>query len=68
MLAAQYIVLLFGIYAAPGIVFAAAFVSAGVTTLDPQAKGSSIGFRLIIFPGSAALWPYLVICWLRKKP
>lgn len=68
VLAAQYIVLLCGIYAALGIIFAATFVCAGVARLDPLAKGSSIGFRLIIFPGSAALWPYLLMRWLRKKP
>ena len=68
VLAAQCIVLLLGIYAALGIIFAAVFVYAGVASLDPLAKGSSIGFRLIIFPGSAALWPYLFMRWLRKKP
>jgi len=47
-------------YACGGILFASAFVSLWVTRLDPVARDSSIAFRLLIFPGAAALWPYLL--------
>jgi hypothetical protein len=53
------------LYAALGFVFALAFVTVGVGRIDPNARGSGFGFRLLIFPGSAAFWPLLLRRWLR---
>jgi hypothetical protein len=53
------------LYAAVGFIFAFAFVTVGVKRLDPNANGSSLAFRLLIFPGSAAFWPLLLRRWLR---
>jgi hypothetical protein len=54
-------------YAVLGFVFALWFVAAGVTRLDPNARGSGIAFRVIILPGVAALWPLLLCaCACRK--
>ncbi len=50
-----------------GVVFAVAFLAAGVNQLDPAAKASGIGFRLIVFPGCVALWPLLAWKWLRRE-
>jgi hypothetical protein len=47
-------------YAGVGIFFAAVFLCFLVDRFDPVAKGSSIGFRLMILPGVAALWPVLL--------
>lgn len=55
-------------YVIAGVLFAAAFVSTGVGRVDPQAKGSGVGFRLLIFPGVAAFWPMLLRRWLRVRP
>jgi hypothetical protein len=52
-------------YAAVGLSFAVLFVTAGIHRVDHQAKGSGIGFRLIILPGVAALWPLLLARWVR---
>lgn len=52
-------------YAGLGLVFAIAFVSFGVQRLDSEAQGSGIGFRLLILPGVAALWPMFLIRWTR---
>ena len=52
-------------YALVGLVFAGFFVSLGVQKLDYEAKGSGIGFRLLIFPGVAAFWPMLLARWTR---
>lgn len=55
------------LYALLGAIFAAAFVTIGVKRIDPQAKGSSLGFRLLIFPGSIAFWPLLLRRWISGK-
>lgn len=52
-------------YAAIGLVFAVLFVSVGVNKIDHQARGAGIGFRLIILPGVAALWPLVLSRWAR---
>ena len=60
----------FYLYALLGLIFALAFVTIGVQRIDSQATGSSTGFRLLIFPGSAAFWPLLLRRWIagRNEP
>lgn len=57
---AHYIVIGLGAYAGIGLLFAVWFVFTGVGRLDPAAKDGPWGFRLLILPGTAALWPLLV--------
>lgn len=57
-----------GLYLLAGALFALAFVAVGLTRIDPAAKGSHVGVRLLLLPGSAALWPVLLVRWLRKSP
>ena len=52
-------------YAAIGFLFAILFVCAGVQRVDAVAKGARLGFRLLIFPGVTALWPILLLRWVR---
>jgi hypothetical protein len=66
MKAAELFVNLLGVYAAAGILFAIAFVTIGVSRIDSVAKNSTVGFRLIILPGSALLWPLLLRRWIEK--
>jgi hypothetical protein len=54
-------------YAAAGVVFAIVFVARGVSRVDEHAVGAGLGFRLIIFPGVAALWPFLLHRWMRAR-
>ncbi len=54
-------------YVGLGAAFALAFVSIGVQRIDSQSIGSSLGFRVLIFPGSVALWPLLLRRWLAGK-
>lgn len=56
--------LLLAVYAISGVVFALAFVTVGVTRLDAEAKGTGLGFRLLIVPGVAAFWPLLLRRWI----
>lgn len=66
MIAAETIVGVLGAYAASGAIFAIAFVARGIESVDPVAKGSGIGFRMIALPGVVALWPLLLRTWFRK--
>ena len=52
-------------YAGLGLVFAAPFVWFGVQRVDDEAKGSGIGFRLLILPGIAAFWPMFLYRWVQ---
>jgi len=52
-------------YAGAGILFAIPFVFAGVQRLDDEARGSGLGFRLLILPGVAAFWPMFLRRWRR---
>jgi hypothetical protein len=51
-------------YAVAGLLFAVAFVARGSAVIDPSARASPLGFRLLIFPGAAALWPVLLRKWI----
>jgi hypothetical protein len=53
------------VYAWTGVAFAVVFVLFGIHRVDPVAEHSTIGFRLIVVPGAAALWPLLLSRWLR---
>jgi hypothetical protein len=59
------LLLLFGGYLALGVVFALVFVAAGAGRVDTHARGGSWGFRLLILPGAAALWPLLLGRWVQ---
>lgn len=52
-------------YIYTGMVFALAFVLFGASRIDHGAKGAGAGFRAIIFPGAVALWPLLLVRWVR---
>ena len=64
MIAAAFLILL-GIYLACGLVFAIPFALIGVKRIDPHAAHGSWGFRLLIVPGTMALWPLLLHRWVK---
>lgn len=66
MIAAQIIADALGAYVALGALFASTFVVRGIQSVDPVAKGSTLGFRLIVLPGVVAMWPLLLRAWFRK--
>jgi hypothetical protein len=55
----------FGLYALLGIVTAVAFVTVGVTQVLPYSM--TIGARILLLPGAAALWPYVLMRWLKSR-
>jgi len=60
--------ILFGalvLYTAAGLMIAVAFVVAGVTQVQPAPV--TIGARILILPGAAALWPLVLSRWLKSR-
>jgi len=62
-----WFVLLVGVYALAGLVFAVAFVLRGAGRIDPVARKAPLRVRLLLAPGAAALWPVLIPKWLGTK-
>lgn len=60
------IVLLYGLafYAIAGICTGVAFAAFGVTRVLAEPMPATIGARILITPGAAALWPYVLYRWL----
>jgi hypothetical protein len=54
-----------GLYALAGLVTALAFVTFGVTRVLPHPVPVSIGARILLVPGAAALWPYVLMRWFK---
>lgn len=53
------------LYAAAGILFAILFALRGAPAIDPVARRATWGFRLLVLPGAALLWPWLLGKWRR---
>jgi hypothetical protein len=67
MQAAEIFVNALAAYCLAGLIFAAVFVSFGIQQVDRAAEHAPIGFRLIVLPGVAALWPILLGRWWRTR-
>ena len=68
---AEIFLVLTGVYLGCGIVFAIPFALVGVNKIDPHAVEGGWGFRLLILPGTIALWPMLARRWfsgVREPP
>lgn len=63
----NYFLVLGLIYLAVGVIFAMIVIIKGISSLDPAAKGSGWGFKLIIFPGMVAFWPIMWRKWRNKQ-
>ncbi len=55
------------LYAAAGVAVAAAFLVFGVTRVLPEPLPVTVGARMLLFPGAAALWPYVLLRWLKSS-
>jgi hypothetical protein len=70
MIVATFLILL-GAYLTCGLTFAVAFALVGVKRIDPRAAHGSWGFRVLMVPGTMALWPLLLRRWasgVREPP
>ena len=61
MLWAEIIVYSTFVYLSIGVLFALWFIAFGITKLDDSAKGTSVGFRLLIFFGAIPFW--ILLAW-----
>ncbi|MEZ5980365.1 MAG: hypothetical protein R3F34_19430 [Planctomycetota bacterium] len=48
----------FEIYALVGVLVGGLFAFLWAARVDPDAKGAPLGFKLLIWPAAAALWPW----------
>jgi hypothetical protein len=55
------------LYASIGLVTALAFVTFGLSRVLASATTASLGARILFIPGAAALWPYVLLRWLRAR-
>ena len=62
----EYVLFGLGVYLLAGLLFAATFVFRGVQAIDPAARETSLGFRLLIWPGIAAFWPLMARRWVSQ--
>ncbi len=59
---AEWLVLGAGIYVAIGLLWGIYFGVRGVNFVDPVAATSNRGFRIMVVPGAALLWP-VTLAW-----
>ncbi|MBY0111884.1 MAG: hypothetical protein K2Y21_03620 [Phycisphaerales bacterium] len=57
---ARLLIAALGLYAAVGGVVAAWFLVRGSRRMDAGVRTASVWFKLLIAPGLAALWPWVV--------
>jgi hypothetical protein len=58
---------LLALYAAAGAVTAAAFVTFGLARVLPAGTPVTVGARLLLLPGAAFLWPYVLLRWVKGR-
>ena len=54
-------------YGAAGLITALLFVTFGVVRVLPTPAPVSLGARVLLIPGAAALWPYVLWRWVRAE-
>jgi hypothetical protein len=52
-------------YGSIGVLTALAFVTFGVVRVLPHPVPVTIGARILLIPGAAALWPYVLYRWAK---
>lgn len=65
MVVAEVILFAAGAYVLCGLAVGVPFVLRGVDRVDEAVRGASLGFRLLILPGTVALWPLLAAKWIK---
>lgn len=58
------VIIAFMVYTTCGIACAIPIVIWGLPRIDESVRTSTIGFRLLMFPGCVTLWPLMLIKWV----
>jgi hypothetical protein len=53
------------LYVLVGAVTALAFVTFGIARVLPAGTPVTLGARVVLLPGAALLWPYVLLRWLK---
>ena len=56
---------LLAIYVIVGAVTALAFVTFGIARVLPAGTPVTLGARVLLMPGAALLWPYVLLRWIK---
>ena len=67
MLIAKILVYTFYLYLLTGLIFAIWFAFRSVSRVDPGMKAANWKVRLLLLPGSMALWPVLLRKIIKSK-
>jgi hypothetical protein len=58
---------IFALYAVAGAVIALAFVTFGIARVLPASTPVTLGARVLLMPGAALLWPYVLLRWVKAR-
>jgi hypothetical protein len=58
---------LLAFYLLAGAVTALAFVTCGIARVLPAGTPVTLGARVLIMPGAALLWPYVLLRWVKAR-
>ncbi|MFK7970620.1 MAG: hypothetical protein AB8F95_09640 [Bacteroidia bacterium] len=64
---AQIILFIAAAYLAIGLIFSVFFYLKGMSKIDAITAESTWGFKLIVFPGVIAFWPFLLSKWRKNR-
>ena len=67
MFPAESLLLAVALYLIIGAAFGLIFVARWVDKLDPSTPGTRWTFRLLILPGVAAFWPWILVRCSRSR-
>ena len=65
MVVIEIILVMVLVYLLLGVCFLIPFLVKGITKVDEDAHGSTIGFKIIIIPGVIVFWPLLLSKWMK---
>jgi hypothetical protein len=58
---------LLALYALIGALTALAFVTFGIARVLPAGTPVTLGARVLLLPGAALLWPYVLLRWVKAR-
>ena len=67
MTAGAVVLYVLALYCLAGVAIGAAFVIAGVSRVLPHNPTFTPGARLLLLPAAAALWPYVLLRWMKAR-